>query len=164
MAIVSQLKEKQTELILKLFPRALTDYLSELPKSDSEIRRSFLALKAGEKNERILEKGLKAIEQCYLTTTPDKAIIESHKSYIDFQLLIEGQELMETAHVQKLEVKSPYQKEKDLIVFHESSELQLLKMKTWDYAVFFPEDAHRSTLQYPSEMLVRKVVIKIPIF
>ncbi len=163
MAFISTLHADQTKQMLKLFPPALADYLSELQKSDSEVKKSFLPLKAGEKNERILEKGLKAIEQCYLTTTSDKAIIESHKSYIDFQLLIEGQELMETAHVQKLEIKSPYQSDKDLIIFHESSELQLLKMKTWDYAVFFPEDAHRSTLQYPSEMLVRKVVIKIPI-
>ncbi len=162
MAFLSTLHADQTKFMLKLFPSALADYLFELKRNDSEIRKSFLSLKAGEKNERILGDGLKAIEQCYLTTTSDKAIIESHKSYIDFQLLIEGQELMEMGNVQKLEIKTPYQPDKDLIVFHESPELQLLKMKTWDYAVFFPEDAHRSTLRYPTEMLVRKVVVKIP--
>ena len=163
MAFVSNISTNQTLHVLKLFPSALADYLSELQKKGSEIQSSFLALKAGEKNERLLAQGLKAIEQCYLTTTADKAIIESHKKYIDFQLLIEGQELMETAHIQKIEIKKQYDEDRDLIVFQESSELQLLKMKAWDYAVFFPEDAHRSTLQYLSETLVRKVVVKIPI-
>lgn len=163
MAIVSFLESVQTKKILPVFSSSLEKYLKDLSSPHSKIREEFLALSSGEKNERILSDGLKAIEQCYLTTTPDKAIIESHKQYIDFQLLIEGQELMETTNVSKLEIKYPLNSERDLIVYQDSEELQLLKMKAWDYAIFFPEDAHRSTMIFHKEMLVRKVVVKIPV-
>ncbi len=162
MAIVANISALQSKKIMSLFPLSLKKYLSELEQKNSKVRQEFEGLSAGQKNERLLEEGIKAIEQCYLTTTRDHAIIESHQKFIDFQLLIEGEEYMETALNSKLSVKESYHAEKDLIIYNESQNLHLLKMATGDYAIFMPEDAHRSTLQMTAPALVRKVVIKIP--
>lgn len=162
MAIISHLQAAQTQKILKDFPLTLIKYLQELEQKNSQIRLEFDRLSPGQKNERILDDGLKAIEQCYLTTTREKTIIESHQKYLDFQLLIEGEEYMETIICSKLQIKEPYQASKDLTIYQENEKLHLLKMEAGDFAIFMPEDAHRSTLAVKKESLVRKVVIKIP--
>lgn len=162
MAIVANLFAPQSEKIVSLFPLSLKKYLSELEQKNSKVRQEFEGLSIGQKNERLLENGLKAIEQCYLTTIRESAIIESHQKFIDFQLLIEGEEYMETALSSKLSVKENYHLEKDLIIYNENQNLHLLKMSVGDYAIFMPEDAHRSTLLVTHQSLVRKVVVKIP--
>jgi len=163
MAIIGNLESKQTERVLNFFPASLRIYLQELKNTHSKIRQEIDSIAVGEKNERLLAENLKAIEQCYMTTTREFAIIESHRLYIDFQLLIAGEEFMETNHNSKLTLKKDYNEKMDLTVYNESNSLHLLKMTPNDYALFMPEDAHRSTLKINTEQVTRKVVIKIPV-
>lgn len=163
MAFVGHYFSPQTIKVLSYFPKELGKYLEELQFDHSLIFQEFKHLSIGEKNERHLGKGLKAIEQCYKTTTKENAILESHQNYIDFQFIFEGGELMQTQDISKMKIKIPYSCEKDLIIFNECDSMHLFKMQQNDFAIFYPSDVHRSTLRVKEENLVRKVVIKIPI-
>lgn len=107
--------------------------------------------------------GLYAAVASYSTKARDVAKLETHRKYVDIQVLISGTEIIEFFHENGLTVKVPYNPEKD-ITFYEAPENPLAQMTLTpgQFAVFFPEDAHMPCLTTGnSAQPVKKVVIKI---
>ena len=82
---------------------------------------------------------------------------EYHRKFIDIQYIVDGVEEMEYADINALPEGS----------FNEGSDIGFtngegtaLILKSGDFAVFFPEDAHKPCI---GEGVVRKVVVKIPV-
>lgn len=139
-------------------------YLDDLQREGSPVRSRVRALAAGESQKIDLGDGLFVIEQAYDTKVRADGFFESHRKYIDVQVVLEGEELMEVADASRMTVRQPYHAERDLIVYEDSSEASLLRLSAGQGAIFFPADVHMPSLRIRSEpVLVRKAVVKVPV-
>lgn len=88
--------------------------------------------------------------------------LEAHRTYIDIQYVVEGEEVMGWARVDELGNPTPYNPEKD--VLHGSlpaARLTPVLVKAGQAAVFFPEDAHAPKLCAAQPVRVKKIVLKV---
>ncbi len=139
-------------------------YVDELMRVDSGARSRIRAIARGEAQKLELGSGAVAIEQVYETKLRSEGFFESHRKFIDLQVIVEGEELMEVADVASITANQPYQEERDLITYLDTANASHLRLVAGQAAIFFPVDVHMPTLRlHTSASLVRKTVVKIPV-
>jgi biofilm protein TabA len=139
-------------------------YVEDLMRSDSGARSRIRAIARGDAHKLELGSGAFAIEQVYETKIRSEGFFESHRKYIDLQVIVEGEELMEVVDVASITVNQSYQEERDLITYSEAANASQLRLFEGHAAIFFPVDVHMPTLRlHTSASLVRKTVVKIPV-
>lgn len=131
------------------------------PRSAAFARLGAVAEGATDRVE--LPGGAFALEQAFHSKPRSEGFFESHRKYIDVQLVVVGEETMEVEDVARLTVSAPYVPERDLIKYADPAAYSRLVMRTGDAAVFFPEDGHMPSLQWRGPVLVRKSVVKVPV-
>lgn len=103
-----------------------------------------------------------AIVQRYRPKPLDQIVWEAHRQYIDVQYLAAGSERMGYLPLADgLNVRQPYDPQKDAILFH--AEGQLFTMSAGDFAAFAPCDVHApglATAAGGEAAEVCKVVVK----
>lgn len=107
--------------------------------------------------------GTFALEQAYRTKPRAEGFFESHRKYIDVQIVVAGEEVMEVEDITRLVVAMPFVAERDLIKYAEPAASSRLAMRAGDVAVFFPEDGHMPSIHSQGPVLVRKSVVKVPV-
>ena len=92
---------------------------------------------------------------------PEK-IWEAHRVYGDIQVLFEGSEACGVAATSQLQSLNPYVPEKDIEKFASPNfPISLITLRSGEFAIFYPEDAHQPGLQLPGvDSPVLKVVLK----
>lgn len=139
-------------------------YVEDLLRPDSAIRARVAAIADGESAKTDLGDGIFVIEQAYVTKLRADGFFESHRKYIDVQVIVEGEELMEVVDASAITERQPYNPDRDLIVYEDSSRASLLRLYAGQLAVFFPSDVHMPTLRIgPTPVFVRKAVVKVPV-
>lgn len=107
--------------------------------------------------------GMYAILQSYPLKNPENAFYETHIKYIDFQLVVKGTEFFEIGDKEDFEIKTPYNEEKDLIIYKRSLKTSKIRLYEGMLAIFFDSDVHAGGLDIESSnSTVSKVVIKVP--
>lgn len=106
--------------------------------------------------------GCFALEQVYLTRDREECFFESHKKYVDFQLILSGCEQMEVIDIRHLTLIN-YEPEKDFITYQDSNNASKIVMQPEDLSVYFPSDAHMGLSYFETKQLVYKVVVKVPV-
>jgi biofilm protein TabA len=142
---------------------AALGYVKEAFTAGSPAAVRLSGLLAGKTERTDLEGGAFALDQAYAPRARSEGFFESHRKYIDVQVIVGGEELMEVQDISRLVVSDPYQAERDLIKYADSSDTSVLTMRTGDVAVFFPEDGHMPSLRWRNAGLVRKTVVKVPV-
>lgn len=138
-------------------------YLDEIFREGSEARARILAMATGSVEKVDLGEGLFAMEQCY-ESKERYNWSESHRKYIDIQVIVAGEELMEVANIGKLPVKEPYDEARDVIIYGDFAGTSVLRVGAGEGAVYFPEDGHMPNLRVGADpVLMRKVVVKVPV-
>lgn len=139
-------------------------YVEELLRSGSAAQSRLRALAAGESKKVELADGAFVVEQVYQTKPRADGFFESHRKYIDVQVLLEGEEVMEVADAARMTVRQPFNAERDLVTYEDSRDASLFRVFAGQGTVFFPVDVHMPSLRLGSEpVLVRKAVVKIPV-
>lgn len=139
-------------------------YVDELLWTGSEAAARIRGVASGDTNRVEREEGTFALEQAYPTRDRAVCFFESHRRFIDVQVVVEGAEVMEVEPVGRLTVTSPYDAEKDLIKYGDSASASRFVLRAGDAAVFLPEDGHMPTLGLaPTPANVRKSVVKVPV-
>ena len=98
----------------------------------------------------------------YFTKKENEKFWESHKKYLDVQIMINGNEKVAISNIRNMEVKS-FDSEKDLVILEGEKEFDLV-MKTGDVLVFFPNDVHKPELnisETDNSGSIRKIVTKV---
>ena len=94
-----------------------------------------------------------------------EAALESHRKYIDIQLLLSGSERIDYINIDGLVPIQQYDYVKDIIFYKKPKvELNSLILNGRNFAVFYPQDAHApqiTTLALQNN--VKKVVVKIAV-
>lgn len=104
----------------------------------------------------------------YFTKSENEKFWESHKKYLDVQIMINGTEKVAINDIRDMEVKS-FDEERDLAILEGDKAFDII-MKTGDVLVFFPNDVHKPELNVSENddsgnirKIVTKVVFKIEI-
>ena len=139
-------------------------YADELLRAGSPAQLRVKALAMGEVKKTELAGGVFVMEQAYESKVRAEGFFESHRKYIDVQIVLEGQETMEIADITTIAVREPYNAEKDLIVYGDHPAASWLRIYPGQAAVFFPEDVHMPSLRLGAEAVaMRKCVVKVPV-
>ncbi len=102
-----------------------------------------------------------ALVQEYETKDPAVCRFETHRKYIDIQMMVEGEEIIESIPAAFLKSVEPYVFDIEYYSVPVVHRACSLAMNPECCAVFFPEDAHRPGLRMGTESrLVKKIVVK----
>ena len=103
-----------------------------------------------------------ALVQEYATKDPAVCRFETHRKYIDIQMMIEGEEIIEAMPARFLTSAEPYVSDIEYYSTPLDRRADSLAMGPECCAVFFPEDAHRPGLRVGAEpRQVKKLVLKV---
>ncbi|MGL6131913.1 MAG: YhcH/YjgK/YiaL family protein [Fusobacteriaceae bacterium] len=98
--------------------------------------------------------------QVYKTKDLENCFFETHKEYIDIQLLIKGEENMAVSTMENLQITQEYNPEKD--VEKQKGECEtVVKVSEDNFVIFFPAEPHMPGIKVLENMDVKKVVFKI---
>src|SRR6478609_5984567 len=142
---------------------AAFSYVADVLMSGSAAAQRISRIAAGVTERIDLEGGSFALEQVYVPRLRPDSFFESHRKYIDVQVIVAGEEVMEVQDISRLAVSETYLAERDLIKYADSADTAVLKMRAGDVAIFFPEDGHMPSLRWRTADLVRKTVVKVPV-
>jgi biofilm protein TabA len=147
------------------FPNAdkIMAYLKEALDKNSSVWNRIKSLPVGSFEKLYLTDEIFAIEQVFYTKDREECFFETHKNYIDFQLILEGIEQMEHCYSAKLQVRTEYNSEKDLIIYHTTDMSSKFVMERGDLAIYDIEDAHMGLGKFNEPCLVYKTVVKLPV-
>lgn len=149
-----QLTDTNLDVVFNYFKQALD--------INSSVHKRIFELPTGSFEKETLKNGIFAFEQVALTQNIEKCFIESHKKYVDFQLLLDGVEEMGYIDIDKLHIDTPYCETKDLVTYHMQTNISKFVLEKADLAIFFPEDGHIGLAMHEKKSLIHKVVIKVP--
>jgi biofilm protein TabA len=138
-------------------------YVADALRTESEVHARIGRIAAGVTERVELSGGSFALEQVYEPRLRPEGFFESHRKYADVQVIVAGEELMEVEDVSRLVVSQPFLAERDLIKYADTTVASVLRMRSGDIAVFFPEDGHMPSLRWRGAGLVRKTVVKVPV-
>ncbi|WQW44262.1 YhcH/YjgK/YiaL family protein [Helicobacter pylori] len=148
----------------------LHEYLKDVMQQGSEANQRVLNLDPNTEFQAPLGHGIFSIEQSYClehARESEKGFFESHRQYVDFQLIIKGVEGAKVADINRAVIKTPYDEKKDLIVYEPVQEASFLRLDAGMLAIFFESDAHalrfygESFEKYREEPIF-KAVVKVP--
>lgn len=139
-------------------------YVAELLRPESPARTRLRGMAAGTTQRVELGDGVVAIDQVLATKARADAFFESHRKFIDVQVVIEGAEAMEVVDAAHITVQGEFQEDRDLQLYQDTPRASVARLGPGDAAIFFPVDVHMPLLQSGSEPgTVRKTVVKVPV-
>lgn len=140
-------------------------YLDECFRPGTAAYKRVRSIEAGKQERTELGGGAFALEQAYQTKLRTEAFFESHKQYIDVQVVVEGEEFIEVADVVQLKVKEDKTPAKDVIIYEMAAQgaASAVRLATGEAAVLFPVDGHMPTVAIKAPALMRKIVVKVPV-
>lgn len=99
--------------------------------------------------------------QSYDTKPAEECKLESHRKYIDIQIMVVGEEIVEIVDVSKLFVKDDYDEEKDVMFWRVPKRMAKVTLRAGDCIVLYPENAHRGAVSIKETSHVLKIVGKV---
>lgn len=136
---------------LPLAPEAVEMLLKALPQftADSPTGKTVL-----------IENKLFILVQRYATRSFAESKVETHANFADLQMLLAGRETIGYAPVEKLQVLTPYQSEKDCALFAADEKVvTMLPLIPGNFTIFFPGEGHMPCCGDNSDVV--KIVAKI---
>jgi len=109
----------------------------------------------------IVGRDLFAIVQNY--PTKESGLYEAHNKYIDIQYMVEGTEKVYCKSRDGLNIIQEYDDKKDVLLLDDDAYSQGTTFVKNQFAIFFPEDAHKPGMKNENIESVRKIVIKVKI-
>jgi len=103
------------------------------------------------------------IVMSYDTAPASEKVFESHKKYLDVQVLLKGCERQDIVLAEELEPLVPYDAEKDMAKLKAPDRYASIFMEPGKFAVLYPHDIHRPNCDFEKKCSVRKICMKVRI-
>lgn len=95
--------------------------------------------------------------------TKDDANFEAHRGYIDIQYMIKGGEYVGYTHISNCAVCEEYDKSRDIEFLTCADEIPYQLLSEGEFLLFYPQDAHKPSINPNVKNTVKKVVVKVKI-
>ena len=139
-------------------------YVEDLLRGNSPGRARLASLAVGTSERVDLGEGVFAIEQVYVPKARPDGLFESHRKYIDLQVVVEGEERMEVLDRGGVTVREPYDEGRDCVLYEDTRGASSVRLRAGEAVVFFPVDVHMPCLAVGTPAgVVRKTVVKVPV-
>lgn len=99
--------------------------------------------------------------QGYETKPVTKCRLESHRKYVDIQLMISGKEAMDLVDISRLSIEEHYNAETDMAFWKAPKQMSRISLTDGDCIVLYPEMAHRGAQDLDGQHHVLKIVGKV---
>ena len=142
-------REKKGSLEERCFEAA--NYLSQLKGEDLSLGRHIV-------NDTFYYNVIE-----YKTTSEKDKPFESHRKYVDIQLLLVGEEIMQVKDVMRLQEEVKYNDEKDMALYRATNNAAITVLRQDSIIILYPQDAHRSLSPLGGACIVRKIVGKVKV-
>ncbi|MDD3413438.1 MAG: YhcH/YjgK/YiaL family protein [Lachnospiraceae bacterium] len=145
----------------------IIDYVEHYEKYTdivSDFREGFqfaLSLKDKASGRYELNEDVFALVQEGVTEELEDGEFESHKNYIDVQIIVEGEELMEWQELSLLTESIPYNETKDASFSKGNG--SIIHVKENMFYLVFPHDAHKPCRHKEIPFIYKKIVLKLKI-
>ena len=93
--------------------------------------------------------------------TREEGLLEVHNKYIDIQCMVEGIEKIYYAQRQELEAETEYDEKGDAQFLKDSDNCLEFLFRAGDFAIFFPQDAHKPSMNAAGKAKAKKLVFKV---
>ncbi|RAX53841.1 hypothetical protein CCY99_05525 [Helicobacter sp. 16-1353] len=164
MALIGNIDKISDMFIKNDALKILYDYLLEATQKDSRIYNRILSLDCGDNRMEMkynLGFDMVAIEQSYRLGGESR--FESHKKYVDFQLLVNAKECMEVGDSKNFKVISEYDNSKDVVFYEKINDVSKIFLTPKTLLVLFPYDIHAGGFFIDKNIdIVYKSVVKVP--
>lgn len=127
-------------------------YLKELKISEQDIGK-----------KQIVNENFYYTIQSYMTKPSNECKLESHRKYVDIQIIILGNEAMDIADISRLHIQDVYDEERDIMFWKEPKRMARTTLREGDTIVLYPENAHRGAVSVADSEKVIKIVGKVKI-
>jgi YhcH/YjgK/YiaL family protein len=138
-------------------------YLDEVLRPGTEANKRLMSVGIGESKRIELGGGIFALEQSYNTKARHEGKWESHLKFIDVQVIVSGEEIMELNDISALSVSENLTPAKDLIFYKEYDNGSPIRLKAGEAAILFPPDGHKPGVKVKNPVQVHKIVVKVPV-
>lgn len=101
--------------------------------------------------------------QSYMTKPDTECRFESHRTYVDIQIMVSGREAVDLVDISRLTIKEEYNAEKDIMFWNIPQRTARTTLGAGDYIVLYPENAHRGAIAVGETEQVLKIVGKVRI-
>lgn len=139
------------------------NYVQKALTENSEVRNRLLSHSKGTFLKIDLDEDNLALEQVYDTKERQNCFFESHLRYIDVQVILDGEEVIEVDNINNFTVDGKYDEAIDLIKYKNIPNSTPLIMKKGYVSIFFPSDAHMPCIQHNHSQKVIKTVVKVKV-
>ena len=101
--------------------------------------------------------------QSYETKPTNECKLESHRKYIDIQIMVSGKERMDVVDISRLDISEEYDEDRDIQLWKIPKRLVRSTLRSGDYIILYPENAHRGAMSINDTEHVLKIVGKVRI-
>ena len=98
--------------------------------------------------------------QNYITKNKEECFFETHKDYLDIQLVMFGEEKIGVTEIEKLKLDKEYDKERDLETQKGEPEI-VFEMNENNFLILFPGEPHMPGIKNNENIEIKKIVYKI---
>ena len=129
--------------------------------------RGFLAIEMclgrplPEGNQTLEVNGLSVVVQRYRTVPSSEKKMEGHRRNIDIQYMVRGKEIIHWENTDSLSPITPYNEERDHLNYDDGTGGSPIRLKPGFFAVFWPEDSHKTGCQWGEAEDVVKFIVKV---
>lgn len=125
-----------------------------------KVLKTITELPGYEEGRYELDKGFYMIQKGTTTHYKD-GFFETHKKYLDIQILLAGREVLEWETCEKLPCIQQYNEGKDLCLY--KGEGVRMNIRPGMFYILFPEDAHKACCHEDRSTEYVKAVVKLPV-
>lgn len=130
--------------------KAAVEYLNELNVTESDVGKRV------EVNSDFFYS-----IQSYDTRPAEECKLESHRKYIDIQIMVSGEESVDLIDISRLSLKEEYDGDKDVMFWDVPTRMSKTTLLAGDCIVLYPETAHRGAQNLNGTNHVLKIVGKV---
>lgn len=112
---------------------------------------------------RIAGDDLYVLVQSFWPDPPEKRRFEAHRDYLDVQWVFQGSETIYIEQKERLTPETSYDSDRDIHFFRNPKSFSGIVLQPGDFALLFPQDAHKPCCMAHEPDMVRKAVLKIRI-
>ena len=114
-----------------------------------------------ELGKHVINEWLYINVQEYMTKNISDCRYESHKKYVDIQMMINGIEAIETCDIDKLELETEYSDENDVMFWKKKNGQMRSVITNNSYVILYPQNAHMPCIAVNESVKVKKLVAKV---
>jgi biofilm protein TabA len=99
---------------------------------------------------------------CVMTDFSAQRHTEFHRDYLDIQLILSGEEIIEYA-LDDVSAAACEEKKPDLFILHTPQLTNQIHLSAGDFVTFYPGEAHKALCAVGQPARVKKAVFKVPL-